>query len=42
MVMIFASTVNYKQVIWDAIKDIGYDEPTKGFELQDAQCHCGH
>jgi S-adenosylmethionine synthetase len=42
MVMIFASTVNYKQVIWDAIKDIGYDEPTKGFELQDAQRHCGH
>jgi hypothetical protein len=38
MVMIFA----YKQVIRDAIKDIGYDDPTKGFELQDAQRHCGH
>ena len=47
MVMIFgeittASTVNYEQVIRDAIKDIGYDDPTKGFELQDAQRHCGH
>ena len=36
MVMIFgeittSATVNYEQVIRDAIKDIGYDDPAKGF-----------
>ena len=39
MVMIFgeittASTVNYEQVIRDAIKDIGYDDPAKGFDYK--------
>lgn len=39
MVMIFgeittATTVNYEQVIRDAIKDIGYDDPAKGFDYK--------
>ena len=39
MVMIFGeittgSTVNYEQVIRDAIKDIGYDDPAKGFDYK--------
>jgi len=39
MVMIFgeittASTVNYEQVIRDAIKEIGYDDPAKGFDYK--------
>lgn len=39
MVMIFgeittSSTVNYEQVIRDAIKDIGYDDPAKGFDYK--------
>jgi S-adenosylmethionine synthetase len=39
MVMIFgeittASTVNYEQVIRDAIKFIGYDDPSKGFDYK--------
>ena len=29
-----ASTVNYEQVIRDAIKDIGYDDPAKGFDYK--------
>jgi len=39
MVMIFgeittSSTVNYEQVIRDAIRDIGYDDPAKGFDYK--------
>jgi S-adenosylmethionine synthetase len=39
MVMIFGeitttSAVNYEQVIRDAIKDIGYDDPAKGFDYK--------
>merc|ERR1719384_1645045 len=39
MVMIFGeittqTTVNYEQVIRDAIKDIGYDDPAKGFDYK--------
>jgi len=39
MVMIFGeittgSSVNYEQVIRDAIKDIGYDDPAKGFDYK--------
>jgi len=39
MVMIFgeittATQVNYEQVIRDAIKDIGYDDPAKGFDYK--------
>merc|ERR1719276_88996 len=39
MVMIFgeittAASVNYEQVIRDAIKDIGYDDPAKGFDYK--------
>lgn len=39
MVMIFGeittnSTVNYEQVIRDTIKDIGYDDPAKGFDYK--------
>merc|ERR1719162_2693069 len=39
MVMIFgeittATNVNYEQVIRDAIKDIGYDDPAKGFDYK--------
>merc|ERR1719261_1459444 len=39
MIMIFgeittASTVNYEQVIRDAIKEIGYDDPAKGFDYK--------
>ena len=39
MVMIFgeittSTTVNYEQVIRDAIKDIGYDDPAKGFDYK--------
>jgi len=39
MVMIFgeittATSVNYEQVIRDAIKDIGYDDPGKGFDYK--------
>jgi len=39
MVMIFgeittATSVNYEQVIRDAIKDIGYDDPAKGFDYK--------
>ena len=29
-----ATTVNYEQVIRDAIKDIGYDDPAKGFDYK--------
>merc|ERR1719437_54637 len=39
MIMIFgeittSTTVNYEQVIRDAIKDIGYDDPAKGFDYK--------
>jgi len=39
MVMIFgeittSTTVNYEQVIRDTIKDIGYDDPAKGFDYK--------
>ena len=39
MVMIFgeittAATVNYEQVIRDTIKDLGYDDPAKGFDYK--------
>jgi len=39
MVMIFgeittATQVNYEQVIRDAVKDIGYDDPAKGFDYK--------
>jgi len=39
MIMIFgeittSTTVNYEQVIRDAIKDIGYDDPVKGFDYK--------
>ena len=30
------ATVNYEQVIRDAIKDIGYDDPAKGFDFKTA------
>merc|ERR1719468_1390058 len=39
MIMIFgeittSTTVNYEQVIRDTIKDIGYDDPAKGFDYK--------
>jgi len=39
MIMIFgeittSTTVNYEQVIRDAIKEIGYDDPAKGFDYK--------
>lgn len=39
MIMIFgeittSATVNYEQVVRDAIKDIGYDDPEKGFDYR--------